>query len=192
MQFLLLLVLWMIFLSVQNEAFVQRLLGVAASLFVILIIPEFWKNRMYHSIEIEAVSYYSLRQIYAARMLLFGMADFMLVTLFCGLVSFTLKLVFSQLLVQFIFPMLVTTCICFGILCSRHAFSEVTAVASCAAWSSVWTILILNERIYCAITFPLWLCFLLAALLFFCFAVWRVLSCCSDYWEVNSNGIEIG
>mgnify|MGYP006990195710 CR=1 FL=1 len=49
----------------------QRILGVVASLFIILIIPELWKNQTYQSMEIEATSYYSLRQIYAARMSLF-------------------------------------------------------------------------------------------------------------------------
>ena len=57
-----------------EAVYIQRSMGVIASLFVILIIPELWKNRTFQCMEIEASSYYSLRQVYAARMLLFGMA----------------------------------------------------------------------------------------------------------------------
>ena len=70
-QILLLILLWAVLPSVQVEQLEQRILGVVASLFIILIIPELWKNQTYQSMEIEATSYYSLRQIYAARMLLY-------------------------------------------------------------------------------------------------------------------------
>ena len=50
-------------------------MGVVATLFVILIIPELWKNRSCECMEIEATSYYSLKQVYATRMLLFGVTD---------------------------------------------------------------------------------------------------------------------
>lgn len=190
-QLLLLFVLWAVLPSVQGEQTIRRMMGVIASLFIILIIPEFWKSQTYQSMEIEAASYYSLRQIYAARMLLFGIVDIVLITFFCGLSTITLNVALSQLVVQFIFPMLVTTCICFGILCSKHPFSEMTAVMMCIVWTAVWLLIVLDERIYTAITFPLWIAFLGAALLFLMFTIYRTLYCCSNYWEVNENGIDI-
>lgn len=190
-QLLLLSVLWAVLPSVQGEQTIRRMMGVIASLFIILIIPEFWKSQTYQSMEIEAASYYSLRQIYAARMLLFGIVDIVLITFFCGLSTITLNVALSQLVVQFIFPMLVTTCICFGILCSKHPFSEMTAVMMCIVWTAVWLLIVLEERIYTAITFPLWIAFLGAALLFLVFTIYRTLYCCSNYWEVNENGIDI-
>lgn len=188
-QILLLILLWAVLPSVQVE---QRILGVVASLFIILIIPELWKNQTYQSMEIEATSYYSLRQIYAARMFLFGIVDIVLITIFCMSAAFTQNISFSQLFVQFIFPMTVTAAICFGILCSKFQFSETTAVTMCIAWSAIWLVVILNEKIFTAITFPLWLVFIGIAFSFLVYAIYRTLHCCNLYWEVKSNEIGIG
>ena len=184
-QLLLLSALWAALPTLQGGQYTQRFMGVAASLFVILIIPELWKSQTYHSMEIEAVSYYSLRQIYAARMLLFGIVDIVLITIFCELSFATLDVTLSQILVQFIFPMVVTACICFGMLCGRHPFRETVAVMMCTGWSGVWLFIVLNERIYAAITYPLWLDFLGIALLFAAFSIYQTLYRCNDYWEAD-------
>lgn len=186
-QILSLILLWAVLPSVQVEQLEQRILGVVASLFIILIIPELWKNQTYQSMEIEATSYYSLRQIYAARMLLFGIVDIVLITVFCMSAVFTQDILFSQLLMQFIFPMTVTAAICFGILCSKYPSGETTAIMMCIAWSAIWLVVILNEKIYTAITFPLWLVFIGIAFAFLAHAIYRTLHCCNLYWEVTSN-----
>ena len=184
-QLLLLAALWTALPSLQGEQHTQRTMGVAASLFIILIIPEFWKSQTYQSMEIECVSYYSLRQIYSARMLLFGIVDTVLITLFCWLSFAALNAALSQILVQFILPMAVTACICFGMLCSKHQYSETVAVMMCTGWSGIWLFSVLNERIYAAITYPLWLTFLGIALLFAAFTIYRTLYCFNNYWERN-------
>ena len=184
-QLLLLAALWTALPSLQGEQHTQRTMGVAASLFIILIIPEFWKSQTYQSMEIESVSYYSLRQIYSARMLLFGIVDIVLITFFCWLSFAALNASFSQILVQFILPMAVTACICFGMLCSKHRFSETVAVMMCTGWSGIWLFIVLNERIYNLITYPMWIAFLGIALLFVIFSIYRTLYCYNDYWEKN-------
>lgn len=191
LQTLLLILLWAALPSVQVEQLEQRMLGVVASLFIILIIPELWKNQTYQSMEIEATSYYSLRQIYAARMLLFGIVDIVLITIFCMSTAFTMDILFSQLFMQFIFPMTVTAAICFGILCSKYPFSETTAIMMCIVWSAIWLVVILNERIYTAITIPLWLIFIGMVFAFLVYAIYRTLHCCNHYWEVKLNEISI-
>lgn len=186
-QILLLILLWAVLPSVQAVQHIQRMFGVAASLFIILIIPELWKNQTYQSMEIETTSYYSLRQIYAARMLLFGIVDIVLITLFCISAAIARNILFSQLLMQFLFPMTVTAVICFGILCSKYPFSETTAIIMCIAWSTLWLVFILNDKIYTAITFPLWLAFIGIAFSFLVFTIYRTLHCCNNHWEVKSN-----
>ena len=84
LQFILLVVLWIALSFIHDEMYTKRSMGVATALFVILIIPELWKNRSCECMEIEAASYYSLKQVYAARMLLFGVTDILLITLFLG------------------------------------------------------------------------------------------------------------
>lgn len=152
--------------SVHDELYLKRSMGVVAALFVILIIPELWKNRSCECMEIEAVSYYSLKQVYAARMLLFGVTDMFFITLFLGAASAGLHYAVSELVVQFLFPLCITACICFGILCSKHSFSETVAITLCVIWSAVWLFIVLNENLYVMVTVPIWSALLSAAILF--------------------------
>ena len=187
LQFLLLTMLWLILSSVQEELYITRSMGVAAPLFVILIIPELWKNRTYGCMEIEAVTYYSLRQVYAARMLLFGITDVFLLTIFCGTASVGLHYDLSYLLVQFLFPLAVTACICFGILCSRRCLSETTAILLCIIWSAGWLFIVLNNEVYARIAIPVWGALLCGMILFLVFAVCRVIHMSNQYLEVYSD-----
>lgn len=191
-QFLLLLCLWMILPELQEVQYIQKSMGVTATVFVILIIPELWKSQTYGFMEIEATSYYSLRQIYATRMMLFGIVDILLITFFCEISSITVNITLLELMIQFVFPMVVTTCICFGILCSRYPFSEMTAVIMCLMWSAIWLLIILNDKIYAMITMPLWIIFLGVAVLFLFYTVYRILYACNNYWEVNRSGVKAG
>lgn len=185
LQFVLLVGLWIVLSAVHDEMYVKRSMGVAAALFVILIIPELWKNRSCECMEIEAASYYSLKQVYAARMLLFGVTDVFLITLFLGTASAGLDFRLSELVVQFLFPLCVTACICFGILCSKRAFSEAAATALCVLWSAVWLFVVLNENVYTAVTGPVWLTLLGIMILFLILTVFRILKNCNQYLEVS-------
>lgn len=190
LQLLLLLALWFIMANIHEDWYIQRSMGIIAPLFVILIIPELWKNRSCQCLEIEAASYYSLRQIYAARLLLFGIADTLLLTIFCQAASQGLQLELSKLMIQFLFPLSITACICFGTLCSKYPLSEATAITLCIIWSAMWLLIILNENIYESITLPIWSALLGLALIYLAIAVYRILKNCNNYWEVSADGID--
>lgn len=189
LQFLILAALWIALSSIHDDIYMKRSLGVAASLFVILIIPELWKNRSYRCIEIEAVSYYSLKQVCAARMLLFGIMDIFLLTLFLWTASAGLHFELAELMIQFLFPLCVTACICFGILCSKYSFSEAVAMILCIIWSAIWLFVVLNETVYAMITVPIWYALLGLAILFLVFNVHRILRNCNKYLEVSLDEI---
>ena len=89
LQGMLLLLIWFMLQMTESSIYVQRYMGIAASLFAILLLPELWKNRNANALEIESVSYYSLRQIYSARILAFALVDFLLIC------AFTLSVVFT-------------------------------------------------------------------------------------------------
>lgn len=189
LQFLILVALWIALSSIHDEIYIKRSMGIVAALFVILIIPELWKNRSCECTEIEAASYYSLKQVYAARMLLFGVADIFLITLFLGGALAGLHYELSELVVQFLFPLCVTACICFGILCSKHSFSETVAIVLCVIWSAVWLFIVLNENVYIMLTVPIWLTLLGVAILFLAFTIYRILKNCNQYLEVSFDEI---
>lgn len=189
LQFLLLFVLGMALVSVYEESYVERGMGIMASIFVILIIPEFWKNRSCHCMEIEESSYYSLRQIYSARMVLFGIVDVFFLTVFCGVMTMGLHIAFTRLLLQFLMPMLVTACICFGTLCNKHIMDETVAIILCVLWSAIWSIITFHEKIYQMITWPIWFLCIGLSFGFLCVTVYRTLSNCDNYWEVGLDEI---
>ncbi len=191
MQLALLAGLWLALYYMGESVYTQRCMGVAAPLFVILTIPELWKNQTCRCMEIETAAYYSIRQIYAARMALFGIVDVFLITLFFTAASAALQYAFGEFLIQFLFPMVVTACLCFGTLSGRYRFHEAAAAALCILWNGVWVLIILNERIYAAITFPLWAGLFLLALACLLVLIGRAWKLCNRYYEVNANGIEI-
>ena len=58
--------LWFLLGSADGGDTPRRMLGAGGPLFAVLALPELWKSRNANVLEIESVSYFSLRQIYAA------------------------------------------------------------------------------------------------------------------------------
>lgn len=185
LQFLTLILLWWIMYSAEGNYYVERSMGVFAPVFVILLIPEFWKNRSSGSEEVEGAAFYSLRQVYSARMLLFGMADFFLLSLFCGAVSATVQLTAEDLLIQFFLPFNVTCCICFSVLCCRRYGSEYMAVALSLLWIAVWILIVLNEAVYNAVARPVWWLMLLVSVSYMACMIFCFLRSCRNDQEGN-------
>ena len=175
MQFLILFLTGWSARGSESGYYLQRLLGVSASLFVIMIIPEIWKSHSSHSVEIENAAYFSLRQVYAARMLLFAAVDGIFLTVFAGVLSLTKTVDIVELVIHFFLPMIVTCCICFRTLCSRYIASEYTACILSMLWSAVWILIILNDNIYNAVSRPVWLAVIGIAVLYLTYVVRRVM-----------------
>ncbi len=184
LQFLLLCAAGAMLASPWEENQIQRGMAVCSTLFSILTIPELWKNRSCQSMEIEKAALYSLRQIYAARILLFGIADILLLTLFGGTAVLGLRFPPEQLLIQFLLPVTVTSAICFGTLSSRHKVTESSAIVLSVLWSALWLLITLNEQVYRMISLPAWAGIFGASLLLLCLTVIRTLDFCDEYLEI--------
>lgn len=192
LQMLMLGLVFIILPNIQDKASMLRALGVIGVSFVVLIIPEFWKNKSYDCMQIEGTCLYSLRQIYTARMIWFGMVDMFILTCFCMTIRGKIGLATVELFVQFLFPMLVAACICFGTLCSNTPANEGTAILFCLLWNAVWCFIILNETVYKAITFPIWCALFGFFVTFLAGAVYKTIHDCNKYWEVDFGGITNG
>lgn len=189
MQMALLMLLYSVLQDMQTVWAVKRSMGAAAVLFVVLIIPDLWKSRTYGLAEVESASYFSLRGIYAARLVLFGIADTLMLTLFCGTAYAALGIAVVQLTVQFLLPMTVTAAVCFGVLCSRYPFGEAMAVFICLTWGTAWILAISNDTLYEAVIMPVWFLLLAAAVVFAVTSVCRLLQA-DHYREVFRDGIK--
>lgn len=166
--------------DIKDEVSLLRILSVIGVLFVVFMIPEFFRNKHYDCIQVEGTCLYSLRQIYSARMIWFGMMDMLLLICFCAVLRGNSCFAAEELMVQFLFPMLVAACICFGLLGSHTRSNEAAAIMSCFLWNAIWCFLIVNETVYQAITFPVWCVLFAFFLMLLAGAVYRTMHACND------------
>ncbi len=159
--------------SMDSDPLIRRSLGITAPLFVTLILPELWKNRSSDAMEIEGTTFYSLRQIYAARLTLFAGMDALLLTLFFMGASFAAKLTFWDMVIHFLLPFNVTCCICFRCFYSKKMVTEAGSMLLCCFWIALWTLVILSDAVYYRITVPMWAGLLSASVLYMGYAVCR-------------------
>ena len=186
-QAVILAVLWYLLYISKSTVYIQRSMGTAAALFVILLIPELWKNQKNMSMEIEGTTCFFIRKIYAARMLLFTMADMAMLSVFVFLSVFTLELTVSQMIIQFFLPMNVTCCICFRNLYTCREGSDYLAFVMSLIWSAIWMLVILNENVYGLISVPAWAGSIAFSAAYLVYCLYRVWKSSGQYWEVNSS-----
>ena len=190
LQGLLLFLLWLLLQLTRSNYYAQRCMGVAASLFAILLLPELWKNRNENALEIESVSFYSLRQIYSARMLAFAFIDCLLLGAFALPTLITGKVLIEELMIQFFLPFIVSCCICFRVLYSNKIGSEIFALFLCVVWCAVWTQIVLNKKIYELISLPVWSVMTGVAFFYLGYCVYKGQNGCMKMWEEMQDGIK--
>ena len=157
----------------------------AASLFAVLIMPELWKNRNTGAMEIEGTTFYTLRQMYAARIMAFALADGFILGIFFAAASLSGRITMWEAVVQFFIPFNISCCICFGTLYSRKTGSEVFSVFLCMMWDAVWFLFLLQEPIYEAVTKPMWALIFISSVLYLFYCVSRGQKKWRQMWEVQ-------
>ena len=168
LQGLLLAVVCLFLCHMETDYLIRRALGLAGPLFVILILPELWKNRNFDAMEVECTTYYTIRSIYAARLTLFAGVDLLLLSAFFAAASLMARITLWEMLVQFVLPFNVTCCICFRTLYAKRIRSEALAMLLCILWTSFWAMLIMNNAVYSVISVPMWIAALAASVLGMC------------------------
>ena len=169
----------------DSDFYTRRTLGVAAPLFVILILPELWKNRTHDAMEVEGTTFYTLRQVYAARMTLFAGVDLVLLTAFFFSASFFARVTIMELLIQFVLPFNVACCICFGSLYGRQNSSEAFSILLCSVWTGLWILVVLSDTVYNAISVPVWMGLLAASLAYMGYSIRKGQKTIYRTWEVQ-------
>ncbi len=173
LQGMVLVALWMLIRYMEGNSYEQRIMGVAAPLFGVLLLPELWKNREMNAMEVEGAAFYSLRQIYAARLFAFAMVDVLMLTAFCLVNVGSGQLMLEEIMLQFFLPLTVTCCICFRTLYSRRACPEVFAVILCLLWSGIWLQVALLGKLYDRVSVPVWYGVLVTAFCYLLYCIYR-------------------
>lgn len=189
LQLLVLTVLWWCIRSLSGTKELPSVMGIMAAVFVILLIPELWKSKVSGAMEVEGSTYYSLRQIYAVRMLAFGLVDVGLLSTFTVVTSVTTPLQGKEIIIHFFLPFTVACGILFRTLCSRYIGSQTGAVFLSLLWIAIWIFVVMNESIYQRISVLIWAVLLAAAALYLCYVIKKALTMCESFWEVTWNGI---
>ena len=171
LQGLLLAVVCLFLCHMETDYLIRRALGLAGPLFVILILPELWKNRNFDAMEVECTTYYTIRSIYAARLTLFAGVDLLLLSAFFAGASVFAKITVWEMLIQFLLPFNVTCCICFRTLYAKRIRSEALAMLLCILWTGVWAMLIMSNAVYSMISVPIWIAALAASVLGICYTL---------------------
>lgn len=167
--------LWLLLKFIVSGMYVERCMGITAPVFIIMILPELWKNDTSQSLEIEGAALFPLRKIVAARMILFGMVDSCLLTIFIVLGITSTNVSALEMLIQFVLPMVVTTCICLRLFSGRYCRGVFPAVTASLFWLTVWTLIVLRDDIYSMISMPVWIGTLILTLFYLCYCVYRIL-----------------
>ncbi len=184
-QVAILIILWYNLFTTQNHPTVYREAGILIPVFVILIIPELWKNVRTNSWEIENSAFYTLRQIYSARLLLFGSVDLLLLSTFFITTALTIQTTLYDMIIQCLLPFNITCCICFGLLCSKRLYSEYIAIVFCMIGATIWYKIVTNEKLYASVSDVGWLMILGVSVVYLLFVIYRLLKNSAKYCEVD-------
>ena len=74
---------------------------------------------------------------------------------------------------QFMLPFNVTCCICFRTLYSKRINSQALSLLLCVLWAGAWSVLILNDAVFLAISVPAWVSLLAASVFFMGYTLYR-------------------
>lgn len=180
-----LLLLWILLKVSESSYDIRRGMGVAAPLFAILLLPELWKNQSADAMEVEGTAFYSLREVYAARIFLFALVDFLLLCTFSVATVASGKVLVEEIIVEFFLPCVVTCNICFRTLYSRRVDTRAIALLFCIVWCAIWIQIVINEKIYHAISIQIWFALFAIAVLYLGYAIYRGQKDCREIWEVK-------
>lgn len=183
LQVVLLCIAWRLLATGDEILYIRREMGILGALFVILMIPELWKNLTNRCMEIECTAYFPLQKIYAARITIFGLMDVLMLSVFGGCAHYITGISVSNIIIELLLPITVTACICFAVL-GRQNRSAGFAVMFCVIWSAVWWGISANDMIYSSVALPVWIVVFVMAILFLVFMVNRLLKNCNKYMEV--------
>ena len=185
----LLLFLWLALQNIDSGYYLPKFISFGAPLFVVFLIPELWKSLSAGAVELECSTYYSLRQVYAARLICFALVDLTLLSVFFAAVCLTggkSEISVMELIIHFFVPFNVACCICFGCFYGKRRCSSAAAMFLCMVWAVFCGSVVLDERLYSEVAAPLWVGLLVLSVVYLAYCIARGQRRCECLWEEKS------
>ena len=173
-----LFLLWILLADSDGGANTERTLGAMSVM-------------RFSAVEIEKTAFYTLRQICAARTLLFAAVDLVMITAFFGVSIYTLQISAYRLIIDFLVPFNVSCCICFRLLYSKWNDMEYIAVFLSMVCILIWSLIVSSDAIYQRISMPIWIGLLIISFGYLVFCVYKSQCNCEMNWEVRASGTTI-
>ncbi len=136
-------------------------------------------------------SYYSLRQICSARILMFAAVDLTMITIFFAVSFSTLQISAYRTVIDFLVPFNISCCICFRLLYSKWQELEYIAVFLSTACIFAWSMIVSTDFIYERISMTVWIGLLLLSFIYLIYCIWKSQCNCEINWEGKANGTAI-
>lgn len=149
-------------------------LGIAACLFIIFMIPDLWRERNANASELISTCYYSLEHVYAAKMMIIGIYDLLLLSLFFLATGLTTKLTIYTLIIYFILPLTVVACTCFCLLSVKNSIGSFATICICVFASISLFLLTSISKIYQKISISIWIALVILSLIFLALSIYRL------------------
>lgn len=189
MQLILLMVVVVSLILMQQNRFKinsYEYFAIMAPLTVICSIPELWRNLSSGSYEVENTTFYDLRKVYFARLVLVGMMDLILLTvLVIGVSNISNGSVYDSILYFFV-PFNLNCSVCFFLLCSpKRLHSQSVAIGCCGMIGIGWYTMMNQLRLYEWIQKKVWIGLLAGSFLFLSYVCVRSIKMSRFYCEME-------
>ncbi|MBM6766027.1 hypothetical protein H5996_08970 [Faecalicoccus pleomorphus] len=177
LQFGCLLLLWLILNMGFSQVVERKAIAIIIPVFTVLILPELWRTRQCRMEEIENSSVYTTKDIYIARMVLFGIVDLFGLTLLWTLVC-------MQGIEHLIFELLIPfNGVCILMLASLTFYSGrefYLPISLTFIFTLAWFLLLSNEQLYAQISYSLWFGFFLFSLIVLLIISYQLIHRCEE------------
>ncbi|OPJ61444.1 hypothetical protein [Clostridium oryzae] len=175
-----------IFNSSEISGDVSVYFAVFVPLFVISAIPEVWKNIQFRALEIENTTYFTLKKVYVARILIIGMYDLLLASILLCTIAYITSTPLYMLIIYFLVPFNTTCCICFIALGSKRRLNSSSfAVSLCTIWTGICYGLAKNIKIYEMVQEKLWYVLIMLSFVYLFRVMTKAISDTKMYFEVS-------
>ena len=163
LQFGCLLLLWILLNLGLSQSIERKAIAIIIPLFTLLILPELWKSRQNNMEDIENSSVHTTRDIYLARLILFGAVDLFGLTVL-WLVSFPQGI--ENLIFELLIPFNGICALMLGCLTFYSGREFYLPISLCFLFTIGWFLIVSNEFLYTKLSYSLWfMLFLFSSLL---------------------------